>query len=271
MDITGKVAVVTGAGAGIGAAIAHRLVSGGARVAVADIDGNAAARVAEEITNAHPDTASAFAGDVSDERVIVELVDRAEAQFGPVDLYFANAGVTGGPGLESTEQQWANAFGVNVMAHIRAARVMVPRWLERGGGYFVSTASAAGLLTQLGSAPYAVSKHAAVGFAEWLSVTYGDRGVAVSCLCPMGVDTALLRSGFGSGDEEAELASRAVTTSGAVLAPGDVAEQVVQALAAERFLILPHPEVLEFFRHKGADYDRWIAGMRRYQSKLQES
>ena len=239
-------------------------------MAVADIDGDSADRVGEEIAAAQPGAAISFSGDVSDEQVITELVDRAEAELGPVDLYFANAGVTGGPGLDSTEEQWANALGVNVMAHVRAARVVVPRWLERGGGYFVSTASAAGLLTQLGSAPYAVSKHAAVGFAEWLSVTYGNRGIAVSCLCPMGVETALLRSGFDEGTEQAKLAARAVTTSGAVLAPADVAEQVVQALAAERFLILPHPEVLEFFRHKGADYDRWIAGMRRYQTKLQE-
>ncbi|MCX5043622.1 SDR family NAD(P)-dependent oxidoreductase [Aldersonia sp. NBC_00410] len=268
MDIAGKVAVVTGAGAGIGAAIARGVARSGARVVVADLDGAGARSVVAEIDAQHSGHALAFEGDVSDERVIVELVDRAEAEFGPVNLYFANAGVTGGPGLDSTEEQWAAAFGVNVMAHVRAARVVVPRWLERGGGYFVSTASAAGLLTQLGSAPYAVSKHAAVGFAEWLSVTYGDRGIAVSCLCPMGVETALLRSGFHTGSADAELASRAVTSSGAVLAPDDVANDVLAAIAEERFLILPHPEVGEFFRHKAGDYERWLAGMRRYQAAL---
>ncbi|WP_068269341.1 SDR family oxidoreductase [Aldersonia kunmingensis] len=271
MDIGGKVAVVTGAGAGIGAAIARSLARGGARVAVADLNGDAANGVAAEISAEIPGSAFAFAGDVSDERVITELVNRAEAEFGPVDLYFANAGVTGGPGLDSTEEQWAAALGVNVMAHVRAARVVVPRWLERDGGYFVSTASAAGLLTQLGSAPYAVSKHAAVGFAEWLSVTYGDRGIAVSCLCPMGVETALLRSGFGSGVEEAELASRSVTSSGAVLTPDDVAADVLAAIADERFLILPHPEVGDFFKHKATDYERWLRGMRGYQAALRST
>jgi NAD(P)-dependent dehydrogenase (short-subunit alcohol dehydrogenase family) len=268
MDIAGKVAVVTGAGAGIGAAIARSLARGGARVAVADLNGDAARGVAAEIAAEVPGSAFAFEGDVSDAQVITELVDRAEAEFGPVDLYFANAGVTGGLGLDSTEEQWSAALGVNVMAHVRAARVVVPRWLERGGGYFVATASAAGLLTQLGSAPYSVSKHAAVGFAEWLSITYGDRGIAVSCLCPMGVDTALLRSGFEAGSADAELAARAVTSSGVVLAPDDVAADTLAAIAEERFLILPHPEVGEFFQHKAGDYERWLAGMRGYQAAL---
>lgn len=268
VDITGKVAIVTGAGAGIGAALARRLAAGECRVLVADLAADAAEAVATEIESERPGSAVWSAGDVSDEAVVRAIVDKAEREFGPVDLFFANAGVAGGLGLDSSDEQWTRALDVNLLAHVRAARVIVPRWLERGGGYFVSTASAAGLLTQIGSAPYAVSKHGAVGFAEWLSVTYGNRGIGVSCLCPMGVNTALLHSGFVAGDESAALASRAVTSAGAVLEPADVAEAVVTAIAAERFLILPHPQVLEFYRYKGADYDRWLAGMRRFQDTL---
>ena len=268
MDISGKVAIVTGGGAGIGAALARALAAGGARVLVADIAAENAERVARDIGSGR---ALAAGGDVSDEDVIRELVARAASEFGPVDLYFANAGIAGGVGLESSDDRWAAALDVNVLAHVRAARVLVPGWLERGSGHFVSTASAAGLLTQLGSAPYAVTKHAAVGFAEWLSVTYGNRGIGVSCLCPMGVKTALLDAGFGEDAENSSIATRAVTTAGAVLDPDDVARMVLDGIAAERFLILPHPEVLEFYRHKGADYDRWIAGMRRFQDVLSTS
>ncbi|QIS09322.1 SDR family oxidoreductase [Nocardia arthritidis] len=266
MEISGKVAIVTGAGAGIGAALARRLVADGARVVVADIAGEAAAQVAASIG----DGAIAAAGDAADAAAIHSLIVRAEAEFGPVDLYFANAGIGGGAGLNSTDEQWAAAFEVNVMAHVRAARLLMPGWLRRGSGYFVSTASAAGLLTQLGSAPYSVSKHAAVGFAEWLSVTYGDKGIRVSCVCPMGVDTQLLHGGLVPAEDaaEAELAIKAVTTAGEVLTPDQVAEVIVAGLAAEHFLILPHPEVLKMYRHKGSDYDRWLGGMRRFQSAL---
>ncbi|WP_181720980.1 SDR family oxidoreductase [Nocardia gipuzkoensis] len=266
MEISGKVAIVTGAGAGIGAALAGRLVAAGARVVLADLDAASAADVAESLG---PE-AVAVGGDVADEAVIRATIDRAEAEFGPVDLYFANAGIGGGAGLDSTDQQWAAALEVNVLAHVRAARLLVPGWLERGGGYFVGTASAAGLLTQLGSAPYAVSKHAAVGFAEWLSVTYGDRGIRVSCVCPMGVDTRLLHGGLVPPEHaaEAELAVKAVTSAGAVLAPDEVADIVLAGVAEEHFLILPHPEVLKMYRHKGSDYDRWIDGMRRFQAAL---
>ncbi|MEV0684182.1 SDR family oxidoreductase [Nocardia sp. NPDC050378] len=265
METAGKVAIVTGAGAGIGAALAARLVAGDARVVVADLDGDSAAKVAAELG----DKATAVGGDVADEQVVGQLIATAEREFGPVDLYFANAGIGGGPGLDSTEDQWAAAIDVNVMAHVRAAKLLVPGWVERGEGYFVSTASAAGLLTQLGSAPYSVTKHAAVAFAEWLSITYGDKGVRVSCLCPMGVDTRLL-----SGDlipenpDAAAFAIKAVKTAGAVLSAEEVADTVIEAMAAEHFLILPHPEVLQMYRNKGADYDRWIAGMRRFQEAL---
>lgn len=267
MELRDKVAVVTGGGGGIGGALAARLVTEGAKVLVTDLDGSAAEAVVAEIERSHPGAAIAQAADAADATAIRELVARAEEAFGPVDLYAANAGVAGASGL-GMEAEWDLAIDVNLRAHIRAAEVLVPRWLERGSGYFVSTASAAGLLTQVGSAPYAVTKHAAVGFAEWLSVTYGDRGIGVSCLCPMGVETALLRAGERSGDPLGAAATRAVTTAGDVLTPEQVADDVLRAVAAEEFLILPHPQVLEMYRHKGTDYDRWIRGMRRYQASL---
>lgn len=267
MDVAGKVAIVTGGGGGIGAAIAHALVDAGARVVVTDLDESGARAVAEELG----DSATALAGDASSDEHIDAAVRLAENTFGPVDLYFANAGIGGAPGLFATDDEWAQVVDVNLMAHIRAARRLVPEWVDRGSGYFVSTASAAGLLTQLGSATYSVTKHAAVGFAEWLNVTYGDRGVRASCLCPMGVDTKLLRPDDAPTDTGALLMQRAVETAGRVLTTDEVADVVVDALDDERFLILPHPEVLEMYRHKGADYDRWLRGMRRYQAGLEES
>lgn len=268
MRIPGTVAVVTGGGGGIGSAVAAGLADAGATVVIADLDGDAARRAADAVNAAHPGTAVAEGGDVADGARIRALLDRAEAEFGPVDLYFANAGVTGAPGLDLTDDQWEQALDVNLRAHVRAAQLLVPQWVERGGGYFFSTASAAGLLTQIGSAAYSVTKHAAVGFAEWLSVTYGDRGVRVSCLCPMGVDTPLLYEGEQSGDPLGAAATRAVTAAGRVLGPDDVAAAVLEAVGDERFLVLPHPEVLEMYRHKGSDYDRWLRGMRRFQAEV---
>ncbi|MEV6773665.1 SDR family oxidoreductase [Nocardia sp. NPDC051030] len=271
MQVSGKVAVVTGGGGGIGGAIAARLVRDGARVVVADLDAEAADEVAATITADHPGTAVALAGDAADPAYIEALIACAEAEFGPVDFYFANAGVAGPLGIGADDKDWASTIDVNLQAHIRAARLLIPGWLERGEGYFVSTASAAGLLTQIGSAAYSVTKHAAVGFAEWLSVTYGDRGIRVSCLCPMGVETKLLHAFEESGDVVGAAGTRAVTEAGAVLTPEAVAEAVMAALADERFLVLPHPEVLDMYRHKGSDYDRWLLGMRRYQRKLLDS
>ncbi len=267
--MTDRVAVVTGGGAGIGAALASALVDAGNRVVVVDLDGDAAQAVADRLG----ERARALGGDVADDAVIAAAVDLAESTFGPLDVFVANAGTTAGMGLDSTDAAWSTALNVNVLAHVRAARLVVPRWLERGTpGYFLTTASAAGLLTQIGSATYSVSKHAAVGFAEWLSVTYGDRGVAVSCLCPMGVNTALLNSGFDSDREGASVAAAAVTSAGGdVLEPEDVARMTLDGMEAERFLILPHPQVLTMYSHKSADYDRWIAGMRRYRSTLERS
>ncbi|MFL5580853.1 MAG: SDR family oxidoreductase, partial [Gemmatimonadaceae bacterium] len=240
----------------------------GAAVTLADLDGERAQAVAAEIEEARPGAAFGAASDVSAEDDLRALLGATAERLGPVDLFFANAGVAIGGGLESTEEEWERSLRVNAMAHVRAARLLVPGWLERGEGYFVATASAAGLLTQIGNPTYAVSKHAAVAFAEWLAVTYGDRGIRVSCLCPMGVNTELLNAGFEADDASARISARTVAAAGAVLEPAEVAERTLEAVAEERFLVLPHPEVLEFFRRKGADYDRWLAGMRRLQAAV---
>jgi NAD(P)-dependent dehydrogenase (short-subunit alcohol dehydrogenase family) len=210
----------------------------------------------------------ALAGDCSSERHLLALVELAEDRLGPVDLFVANAGVARGQGLEAPDEDWAVSLEVNLLAHVRAARLLVPRWLERGRGYFVSTASAAGLLTQIGQPAYSVSKQAAVAFAEWLSVTYGSRGIVVSCLCPMGVNTDMLTAAADSDDVAVRVSARAVTAAGRVLEPLDVADAVVAGIRDERFLILPHAEVGEYYRRKAADPDRWLAGMRRYQDAL---
>jgi NAD(P)-dependent dehydrogenase (short-subunit alcohol dehydrogenase family) len=263
MELEGKVAVVTGGAGGIGRALAHRFVEEGARgVLVADLRGTA------EVAAGIGDRVAGFDGDVSEEATVRALVARAEETFGPVDLFCANAGVAVGIGLEDDEAVWDLAFGVNIRSHIYAARALVPGWTERGGGYFLTTASAAGMLTQIGSAPYAVTKHAAVAFAEWLSVTYGSAGIRVSCLCPMGVNTPLLGADAHDRSDDQQMATRAVTAAGAVLEPEQVADAVVAALREERFLVLPHPEVLEFFRRKADDYDRWLRGMRRLQASI---
>ena len=255
MRLDGRTVVVTGAAGGIGRALALRCAAEGARVAATDIQHEPLQRVANELGAGH----LAVAADVTDEEALGALISQVESELGPVEVFFANAGVAIGEDPVSTpDEVWDLAFGVNIRAHILAARRLLPGWLERGEGYFVATASAAGLLTQIGSAPYAVTKHAAVAFAEWLSVTYGDQGIGVSCLCPMGVRTAMLQG--------EELSHRVVKAAGAVLEPNEVADAVVDAIDAERFLILPHPEVLTFFQRKAMDYDRWLAGMRRLQS-----
>ncbi|OBI40630.1 dehydrogenase [Mycobacterium kyorinense] len=269
MKVDHKVAIVTGGGGGIGGALAAKLAQQGAWVVVADLDPAAAAKVVEQINAERSGAAVSAGANVSDTTEIRELIALAQSEFGPVDLYFANAGITGPAGLDISEDDWDRSIDVNLRAHIRAAQLLIPEWIERGEGYFVSTASAAGLLTQLGSAAYSVTKHAAVGFAEWLNITYGDQGVRVSCLCPMGVNTKLLYSGEQSGDPLGDLATRAVTTAGDVLEPAAVADSVLAAIDEERFLILPHPQVLDMYRQKGTDYDRWLHGMRRYQRSLQ--
>ena len=261
MELTGRKAVVTGAAGGIGAAIAAALHERGARVLLADLD-TAVADTASRLGQPH------WIGDVSSADGVGRLLAAAEAELGQVDLYFANAGIAGATGVGG-EDDWDRLLDVNLRAHIRAAERLVPQWQERGEGYFVATASAAGLLTQIGQAGYSVTKHAALAFAEWLSVTYGVEGLRVSVLAPRGVNTKIL---WGDDPEALSAAARAgqqaVAEAGAVLEPAEVATTVMAAIEAETFLILPHPEVLDMYRMKGSDYDRWIRGMRRYQAKL---
>lgn len=256
----GKAAIVTGAASGIGAALVSQLAEYGARVVAVD---------RAEISGP-PDGVVSLVGDVSDSAVIHRAIALAETEFGPVDLYFANAGVMGGADIGS-EDEWATGMDVNFYAHVRAARELVPGWVERGGGHFVSTASAAGLLTQVGSAIYSATKHAAEAFAEWLSVTYGSRGVDVTCLCPMGVDTALVREGAASEDPRARTAIKAVTSAGEVLSAEDVARQTLAAVAAREFLVLPHARVRDMWVNRAGDTQRWIRGMQRYQDVLSDA
>ena len=264
MEIEGRTAVVTGAASGIGAALAAALHERGARVLLADL-AEAVTDTAAQLGQPH------WTGDVSTATGVDDLLAAADRELGDVDLYFANAGIAGAPGIGG-ERDWDRILDVNLRAHIRAAERLVPRWQARGEGYFVATASAAGLLTQIGQAGYSVTKHAALAFAEWLSVTYGDEGVGVSVLAPMGVNTKILWGEDPDSLSAEELAAqRAVSEAGNVLEPADVAETVMAAVEAETFLILPHPEVLDMYRMKGSDYDRWIRGMRRYQAKLRGS
>lgn len=253
MDVDGKGVVVTGAGRGIGLAIAARMAAEGARVVVNDLDDAAAQAVAASIGG------HAVPGDAASETGVRDLIDAAEAQLDAIDIYFANAGLLNGTGLDTTEDDWARAIDINVMAHVRAARRLVPCWLESGGGRFVVTASAAGLLTALTNAPYAVSKHAAVAFAEWLAVTYGDRGITVQCICPLGVQTRML---------DASGPMRELIVHDGALTPDEVAECVWEALGDDRFLILPHPEVREYYNHRATQTERWLAGMRKLRRRV---
>ena len=255
MQLKGKVVVVTGGGNGIGRALCRRFAAEGARaVMVADIQAAAARQVASEIGGMALET------DVARESDVVRLVQETLQNFGVVDLFCSNAGVGTQGGVEAPDRDWARNWEVNVMAHVYAARAVLPAMLARGQGYLLQTVSAAGMLTQLGSAPYAVSKHAALALAEWIAITHGDQGIKVSALCPQGVRTDMLR--------RAEFAGGAFLMETAV-EPEQVAEEVVKGLAEERFLILSHPEVAEYFRRKAADYDRWLRGMRRLQASTQ--
>ena len=270
MDLNDRHVVVTGAAGGIGEALARRFHAAGARVVVADLDAAGAEVVAASLGAERAGSALGLGVDVGTEAGNVELIDAAEDAFGPVDLFFANAGVGIGQDLDTTEAIWQTAFDVNVHAHRWAAKHLVPDWVARGEGYFCSTASAAGLLSQIGSAPYSLTKHAAVAFAEWLSITYGDRGVRVSCLCPQGVNTRMLNGGDdrAGNDIAGSVGGDVVRAAGNVLEPAEVAEVVLQAIGDERFLILPHPEVHTYLQRKAADADRWLAGMRKLQARI---
>jgi NAD(P)-dependent dehydrogenase (short-subunit alcohol dehydrogenase family) len=267
MQIEGRVAVVTGAGSGIGRELALALAAAGASVVAGDLDSAGAAETATRIATAGG-SALGVTADAASVDGIAALIYSARGEFGPVDLFVANAGIMGAPGLGEDEADWDRVIDVNLRAHVRAAKALVPEWLERGGGYFVSVASAAGLLTQIGAAGYSVTKHAAVGFAEWLSITYGGKGIGVSCVCPMGVDTPLLSGILASSDPAARMAGAAVARAGEVMGPDRVAAAAVDAVRDDQFLVLPHPVVLDMYRQKGSDYERWIAGMRRYQGSL---
>ena len=255
MTVHGQGVVVTGAGHGIGRALATRLAAEGARVVVNDLDAAAATLVAEEIGG------HAIPGDAASEQGVIALVDAARAHLGGIDIWFANAGIDRGHGLQASEEDWAAALEVNVLAHVRAARLLVPEWVERGAGRFVVTASAAGLLTMLGSPTYSVSKHAAVAFAEWLSATYRHRGVVVQVICPQGVKTRMLEN---AGPLQG------LISHDTALAPEDVAEATWQALQDDRFLVLPHPEVAGYYANRATGTDRWLAGMNKLQRRLEE-
>jgi NAD(P)-dependent dehydrogenase (short-subunit alcohol dehydrogenase family) len=255
MELRDSVCVVTGGAGGIGSALARRFAADGARgVVLVDLDRAATEKAADGV-------GVALAGDVTDPATHERAVALAEERFGPVDLYCSNAGI-GGALIDSPLEQWDAVWRVNTLAHVLAARAVLPSMLDRGRGYLLQTASAAGLLIQLGDPSYTATKHAAVGLAEWLQATYLHRGIHVSCLCPMGVDTDMLRR------SQESLTGDVVTGAGDVLSPDVVAGYVVDALREERFLVLPHPEVATFRARKVQDPDGWLAAMNRLQQKL---
>ncbi|GAA3523293.1 SDR family oxidoreductase [Amycolatopsis ultiminotia] len=247
--------VITGGGGGIGAALARRFAADGARVVVADLDGDRAAEVAAEIGG------TAFAGDVASEEGVSALIAAARGTLGEIDVFCANAGIAPFGGEQSTEDDWARTWDVNVMAHVRAARQLLPAWLERGEGHFIATASAAGLLTSLGSAPYSVTKHGALAFAEWLSATYRHRGITVQAICPQGVHTAMLE---GTGERGKLL------MAASAIEPEQVADALFAAIDEGRFLVLPHPEVAGYYTARATDPDRWLGGMNKLQRKMEQ-
>lgn len=248
MEVSGKIIVVTGGASGIGRAMAQRFHAEGAKkVVVADLDGDGARRVAEEVEG------SSMMVDVGRESDLLELIEYTESEFGPIDLFCSNAGIGLGKGLDEPDEVWDTIWKVNTMSHVYAARHLVPRMKARGGGYLLNTASAAGLLTQIGSVTYAVTKHAAVALAEWIAITHGRDGIKVSVLCPQAVRTPMTADGPG------------VAGVDGMIEPEDAAESVIQALRDERFLVLPHPEVATYIQRKTSDYDRWLNGMRRLQ------
>jgi NAD(P)-dependent dehydrogenase (short-subunit alcohol dehydrogenase family) len=300
VDIANRVAVVTGGASGIGRALCLAFADrGAAGVVVADIDGHGAASVAEE-AGSRGTKAISVQADMSGEADVQMLVGRAEQAFGRIDVFCSNAGIIVPGGVEVPDEAWSRIWAINVQSHVYVARAVLPGMLARGGGHLVITASAAGLLTQLGSAPYAVTKHAAVALAEWLAITYGDQGIGVSCLCPQAVTTNLGETsqremarrgdawteergmsdegrrhlkaprpseGYGGSSPRADTVSLQASVDG-VLTADQVAVSVIDALAAGRFLILPHPEVAAYERRRAEDRDRWLGGMRRLQARL---
>ena len=258
MELRDKIAVVTGGANGIGLALAEAFLAEGARgVAIADLT---AAEV-EESVGRLGDRATGFVVDVASRAAVAALVADVEEALGPIDLFVSNAGIGTGAGVDATDEAWDRIWKVNVLAHVYAAEAVLPSMLTRGDGYLLSTASAAGLLTQIGDLPYSATKHAAVAVAEWLAVTYGSQGIKVSCVCPQGVRTNLIANLMGVSSVE-------TVVSQGLIEPADVADAVISGLRDERFLILPHPEVAEYYRRRATDPDRWLAGMARLQARI---
>ena len=253
MELANKIVVVTGGASGIGRALCRRFKAEGTQaVVVVDMNAAGAEAVATEIGGV------AMTADVSKEEDVLNVINKTEQDIGPIDLFCSNAGIARSGGVETPDKAWQKSWEVNVMAHIYTARTLVPRMIERGGGYLLNTVSAAGLLNQIGSASYGVTKHAAIGFGEWLAMTHSHQGIKVSVLCPQAVRTAMLTD---------NKSTRAASVDG-LMEPEELAEVVIDGLRAERFLILPHPEVLEYMRRKTGDYDRWLKGMNRLQERL---
>lgn len=255
MNLQDKVVLITGGGRGIGRALAQRFHSEGARVLVADLDAHSASAVADEVGG------HGFGVDMGSEASVSSMLDAALDLYGRVDVFCSNAGILSVGGIDASDEVWQQAWQVNFMAHVYAARRLVPPMLERGDGAFVLTASAAGLLSQIGGAPYAATKHATVAFAEWLHLTHSHQGLRVVCVCPLGVRTAMLTENEGKEPLADHLAQTAVE-------PEDVADATLASLREGRFLALPDPKALEFFQGKAMDYDRWLAGMNRLQRDL---
>jgi NAD(P)-dependent dehydrogenase (short-subunit alcohol dehydrogenase family) len=259
-SVAGAGVVVTGGGSGIGAALCRRFAAEGARVVVNDLNGEAAAAVAASCAAA-PRRPVPMAADAASEDGVAALISGARAELGEIDLFCANAGIARLGGPEAAEADWEASWQVNVMAHVRAARLLLGPWLERGSGHLICTVSAAGLLTVPGSAPYAVTKHGALAFAEWLAVTYAHRGLTVQAICPLGVRTPMLD---GSGPRAKQLLGESA------IAPEAVADAVMAGIADGRFLILPHPEVAGMYAGRAAETDRWLRGMSQLQQRLEE-
>ena len=266
MDLEGKVVVITGGGAGIGAAMARAMANANARhVVVTDINFDNAQAIANEVNG------SAKMVDVANEEQIIELVQTVEEQHGPIDLFCSNAGFVTNAGLEDTNERIEQMWEVHVMAHIYAARAVLPQMIANGGGYLLNTASAAGLLTQIGSLAYSVTKGAAISLAQWLAITHHHQGIRVSVLCPQAVRTDIIvNSPDAVPEKEAEWEEGGVASSDGILEPDEVASECIAAIQDERFLVLPHRQVEDYIKYRAEDMDRWLNGMRRFQDKLYE-
>jgi len=255
-ELNGAGVVITGAGNGIGAALARRFAAEGARLVLSDLDGDAVKAVADEVG------AIAVTANAASEDGVTQLIAAAKETLGEIDLFCANAGIAPNGGPDTPEDVWARAWNVNVMSHVLASKLLLPEWLERGKGHFLATVSAAGLLTSLGSAPYAVTKHGALAYAEWLSATYRHRGITVQALCPQGVRTNMLENSGPGGK---------LLMDASAITPEQLADDVVKSLGGEHFLILPHPEVAEYYVNRATNPDRWLGGMNKLQRKVEQA